>query len=313
MSRIVVLGELNPDLILANYSSFPEAGKEVVVEDCTLTLGSASAICAMALAKLGNEVRFVSQVGADLYGDFCLELLRGAGIDTTYVDQTSSTKTGITVSVSSCSDRALITYPGALATFEAAHVTGAVFMGFEHLHMSSYFLQPRVRPRMAGLMRAATAQGLTTSLDPGFDPSERWGTDLVQTLKDVDLFFPNEVELRGITGDNDVERAVRSLANGRTLTVAKLGAEGCFTIVDNCVICQEAFPIDAVDTTGAGDTFNAGFMHAWLKKEPVPACLRWGAACGALSTLAPGIQSQPSTAQAEELLAHALQQARGKS
>src|ERR1035437_3148528 len=110
MSRIVVLGELNPGRILANYTSFPEPGKEVLVEDCTLSLGSASAICAMALAKLGNEVRFVSQVGADSYGDFCLDILRKAGIDVGYVERSSATRTGITVSVSSSKDRALITY-----------------------------------------------------------------------------------------------------------------------------------------------------------------------------------------------------------
>lgn len=302
MSRIVVIGELNPDLILANYSSFPEAGKEIVVEDCTLTLGSASAICAMALAKLGNEVRFVSQVGQDLYGAFCLDLLRAAGIDITYVEQSSATKTGITVSVSSSKDRALITYPGALTTFEAAHVTPEIFGGFEHLHMSSYFLQPRLRPRFEGLFRAAGAQGLTTSLDPGFDPTESWGMDLVQTLNAVDVFFPNEVELRGLTGDDDIESAVKGLANGRTLTVAKLGAQGCTTLAGDCVVRQGPFPVEAFDTTGAGDTFNAGFLHAWLKKEPLPVCLRWGAACGALSTLGPGIGSQPTAERAEKFL-----------
>src|SRR4051794_17253378 len=123
MSRIVVLGELNPDLILSDYSRFPEAGKEVIVEDCTLTLGSASAICALALAKLGNEVRFVSQVGQDIYGDFCLDLLREAGVDVEFVERTSGLKTGLTVSVSSSRDRALITFPGTMATFEAAQVT----------------------------------------------------------------------------------------------------------------------------------------------------------------------------------------------
>ena len=302
MSRIVVLGELNPDLILANYSSFPEAGKEVVVEDCTLTLGSASAICALALAKLGNEVRFVSQVGGDLYGDFCLDILRAAGIDVSYVERASGAKTGITVSVSSTRDRALITYPGTVASFDGSQVTAEVFRGFQHLHMSSYFLQTRLRPRMAGLMRIASTEGLTTSLDPGFDPTESWGRDLFETLKAVDLFFPNEVELTGLTGLADAERAVRDIANGRTMTVAKLGSQGCLAVVDDRAVQQCAFPVRTVDTTGAGDSFNAGFLHGWLNKEPLRECLRWGAACGALSTLASGTGSQPSVQQARELL-----------
>ncbi len=302
MSRIAVLGELNPDLILSNYSSFPEPGKEVIVEECTLTLGSASAICAMALAKLGNEVRFISQVGDDSYGDFCLDILRSAGIDVRYVERTRVAKTGITVSLSSSKDRALITYMGTLATFEAAHVTPETFAGCEHLHTSSYFLQPRLRPRLAGLLRSAGAQGLTTSLDPGFDPSETWQKDLLQTLEAVDIFFPNEVELRGLTREDDAERAVRSISNGRTMTVAKLGAQGCLTVADGLLSRQAPFPVQPVDTTGAGDTFNAGFLHAWLKKEPIAGCLQWGAACGALSTLAPGIASQPGVAQTQEFL-----------
>ena len=302
MSRIVVLGELNPDLILANYTSFPEPGKEVLVEDCTLSLGSASAICAMALAKLGNEVRFVSQVGADSYGDFCLDILRKAGIDVDYVERSSATRTGITVSVSSSKDRALITYMGALATFEAAHVTPEVFAGFQHMHTSSYFLQPRLRPHVAGLLRQATGLGLTTSLDPGFDPSETWGEDLSRTLEAVDIFFPNEVELHGVTGEDDPERGVRKIANGRTMTVAKLGAQGCLTIANGQTLRQGPFPVQPVDTTGAGDTFNAGFLEAWLKKKPLAQCLRWGAVCGALSTLASGIGNQPSAKQAQEFL-----------
>lgn len=301
--KVVVIGELNPDLILQNYSSFPELGKEVVVEDCVLTMGSATAICAMALAKLGNQVRFVSKVGPDTYGDFCTGILRDAGIDVRYVEHDPATKTGITVSVSSSRDRALITYLGAMGIFDASGVTPEVFEGYDHLHMSTYFLQTGLRPHFARLMRQARSQGLTTSLDPGFDPAETWGPDLRETLKEADLFFPNEVELRGITGQQDEESAVRSLANGRTLIVGKLGSRGCLSVVDGRAIVQAPFPVKPIDTTGAGDTFNAGFLHAWLRREPIEQCLRFGAACGALSTLASGgTGNQPTETQAREFL-----------
>lgn len=301
--KVVVIGELNPDLILQNYSSFPEPGKEVVVEDCVLTMGSATAICAMALAKLGNQVRFVTKVGPDTYGDFCTDILSNAGIDVTYVEHDPAVKTGITVSVSSSRDRALITYLGAMGVFDGGSIKPEVFEGYDHLHMSTYFLQPRLRPHFAELMRQARAKGLTTSLDPGFDPAETWGPDLRETLKEADVFFPNEVELRGVTGERDEERAVRSLANGRTLTVAKLGARGCMTVFDGRACEQGPFPVKPVDTTGAGDSFNAGFLHAWLRREPIERCLRFGAACGALSTLASGgTGNQPTETQAMEFL-----------
>lgn len=301
--KVVVIGELNPDLILQNYSSFPELGKEVVVEDCVLTMGSATAICAMALAKLGNQVRFVTKVGPDTYGDFCTNILKLSGIDVTCVEHDPATKTGITVSVSSSKDRALVTYLGAMGVFDGSRVTPEVFEGYDHLHMSTYFLQTALRPHFAELMRLARAKGLTTSLDPGFDPSETWGADLVETLKEADVFFPNEVELRGVTGVVNEEAAVRSLANGRTLTVAKLGSRGCLTVFEGRALKQEPFPVKPVDTTGAGDTFNAGFLHAWLRHQPIEQCLRLGAACGALSTLASGgTGNQPTETQALEFI-----------
>jgi sugar/nucleoside kinase (ribokinase family) len=301
--KVLVIGELNPDLILQNYSSFPELGKEVTVEDCVLTLGSATAICAMALAKLGNQVGFVTKVGPDTYGDFCTSILQNAGIDVSHIEHDPTTKTGITVSVSSSRDRALITYLGAMGVFDARNVTPEIFEGYNHLHMSTYFLQPSLRPHFARLMQQAHAKGLTTSLDPGFDPSETWGADLRETLKDADVFFPNEVELRGVTGEEDEERALRSLANNRTLTVAKLGGRGCMTIIEGRICKQGPFPVKPVDTTGAGDTFNAGFLHTWLRRQPIEQCLRFGAACGALSTLASGgTGNQPTEEQALEFL-----------
>lgn len=297
--KILVIGELNPDLILQNYHSFPELGKEVTVEDCVLTMGSATAICAMALAKLGEQVGFVTKVGPDTYGDFCTNILKNAGIDVSHVEHDPATKTGITVSVSSSRDRALVTYLGAMGVFDARNVTPEIFEGYDHLHMSTYFLQTSLRPHFARILRMAHAKGLTTSLDPGFDPSETWGADLRETLEDADVFFPNEVELRGVTGEADEERALQLLANGRTLTVAKLGSRGCMTFFGGQTFKQGPFPVKAVDTTGAGDTFNAGFLHAWLRHEPIEQCLRFGAACGAISTLASGgTNSQPTEAQA---------------
>jgi sugar/nucleoside kinase (ribokinase family) len=111
--------------------------------------------------------------------------------------------------------------------------------------------------------------------------------------------FPNEVELRGVTGTDDVDEALRMLANGRTRTVAKLGGEGAATLEGGVVLRAPAFSIEPVDTTGAGDSFNAGFLHAWLAGAPVRDALRLGAACGALSTRGlGGTARQPDLAEA---------------
>jgi len=303
MRKVLVAGELNVDLILQGYSAFPEPGKEVLVDDFSMVLGSASAICAMGLARLGTPVAFLSRVGDDPWGRYCLECLQDRGIDVSRVVRDPDLKTGVTVAVTSSRDRALVSYLGSIAALRGEDVSDGAFAGFSHLHVSSYFLQQKLRHGLADVFTRATRAGLTTSLDPGFDPSESWSDDLGQTLRQVDVFFPNEVELQGITHTSDVAEALRTLENGRTRTVAKLGREGAATLEDGRLLRIPAFPIEPVDTTGAGDSFDAGFLHAWLRGEPVERALRLGAACGALSTLGlGGTAHQATLAEAEAFM-----------
>jgi sugar/nucleoside kinase (ribokinase family) len=174
--------------------------------------------------------------------------------------------------------------------------------GLDHLHASSFFFQDGLRPDVPDLFARARRQGLTTSLDTGFDPSETWDGGLRETLRETDLFFPNEVELRAISGCDDPAEGLRALENGRTRVVAKLGRDGAMTLEGGLVVHVPAFPVETVDTTGAGDSFNAGFLHRWLAGAPLVECLRLGAACGALSTLGlGGTGAQPTLAEAEAL------------
>jgi sugar/nucleoside kinase (ribokinase family) len=288
MKKVLVVGELNVDLVLQGYHAFPEAGKEVLVDDFMMVLGSASAICAMGLARLGVPVAFLGRAGADPWGRFCVECLSGRGIDVTRTTCEPTLKTGVTVAITSPSDRALVSFLGSIASLRATDVPDAALAEVDHLHVSSYFLQERLRPDARGLFARARRLGLTTSLDPGFDPTEAWAPDLRDTLREVDVFFPNEVELRGITGTDDVEQALRSLDNGRTRVVAKLGKGGLATLEGGALLRVPAFTIEAIDTTGAGDSFNAGFLRAWLSGAPIRDALRLGAACGALCTLGLG-------------------------
>lgn len=301
--RTLIAGELNPDLILRGYQFFPTPGKEVLVKDLELTLGSSSAICAVGLARLGNSVRFAGNVGQDLYGDYCMQILEREGIDTSLMRRRADLKTGITVSVTSPGDRALITYPGAIASLTAQDLPPDVFSGCQHFHVSAYFLQDGLRDGLKELFRAAHEAGLTTSLDTGWDPTERWDGELIDTLTEVDVFLPNESEIQAITGCQDVLAGLARLQNGRTLVIGKLGADGCITICQGRTIRQPAFPVEVVDTTGAGDSFVAGFLHAWLRRRTLEDCLRFASACGALSTRGiGGTTSQPSYSEAESFL-----------
>jgi sugar/nucleoside kinase (ribokinase family) len=303
MSKILVAGELNPDFILQGSRFFPVPGKETIAEDFTMTLGSASAICAMGLARLGNQVSFITQVGKDLWGDFCIEALQSGGVDVSLIVRDANLKTGITVSITCPNERALVTYPGSSTALRESDIDDSMLRDSEHLHVSSYYLQRGLRPGCRRLFARSRSLGLTTSLDPGYDPSELWGSDLQETLLETDLFLPNESEAAALTGCEDPRDSLAAIHNGRTLTVLKLGTQGCVTIENSDILHQGAFPVKCIDTTGAGDSFNAGFLDAWLRHLNLSECLLRAAAGGALSTLAlGGTAGQPDEVQLTSFL-----------
>jgi sugar/nucleoside kinase (ribokinase family) len=299
--RILVAGEINVDLVFKGCRTLPEPGREVLADDFVMTPGSSSMICAMGLARLGDPVAFHGKLGADSWGDFCLGALRGAGIDTATLRPDPALRTGITASLSTPQDRALVTFAGAIGALRESDVTDAMLAQADHLHVSSYYLQRGLRPDCRALCARARAAGCTISLDPGFDPERLWGLDLVDVLREVDVFLPNEEELLAITGTRELGRALHALGNGRTRTVVKRGRAGCATLHEGRLLEVPAFAVAAVDSTGAGDSFDAGFLHAWLRGWPLHECLRWGSACGSLSTRAVG--GTPGQADAGEVQA----------
>jgi sugar/nucleoside kinase (ribokinase family) len=303
VKKVLCAGEINVDLVLQGYTELPVPGKEILVRDSELVLGSATAILAMGLARLGTPVAFVGRVGDDLWGRYCLDDMASRGIDLSRVIRGGGLKTGITVSITKAADRALVTYLGAISTLTAGDVPDGAMAGLDHLHVSSFFLQEALRPGLPDLFARAHRAGLTTSLDTGFDPSGRWDGGLRETLRETDLLFPNEVELEALSGDADPAEGLRRLTAGKTRVVAKLGKDGAMTLDGESVVRVRAYAVEAVDTTGAGDSFNAGFLHRWLAGAPLVECLRLGAACGALSTRGlGGTATQPTLEEAEALV-----------
>lgn len=303
---VLVVGEINVDLVLKGLHAAPAPGQEVLADDFLMTPGSSSMICAMGLARLGNEVAFHGRLGADAWGDYCLAALREAGIEVASLRPDPALRTGVTVSLSTPRDRSLVTFPGAIAALRADEVSDALLASAGHLHVSSFYLQKSLRPGCRELFARARAAGLSTSLDPGFDPEQRWGDDLRAVLTEVDLFLPNEEELRALADTDDVRAGLAALDNGHTRIVVKRGRRGCATLHKGELIEAPAFAVDAVDSTGAGDSFDAGFLHAWLRGMDLRECLRWGSACGSLSTRGIGGTTRQATAEeAAALLAAA--------
>jgi len=301
MKCIVVAGEVNVDLIFTGVPALPQFGRETLAETYLQCPGSSSMILAMGLARLGDPVRFVGCCGNDSFGRFCIDALDERGVDTAAAVPDDDLRTGVTVAMSSHADRALLTWPGAIAELSAEVVNDAVLADAQHLHVSSYYLQTRLRPQLGELFARARAAGLTTSLDPGSDPEQCWGRELIDLLRHVDVFLPNQSEACAISGTDTPEEALRALDNGRTHVVIKAGSRGAMTLDASKVLVAPAYAVQVIDTTGAGDSFNSGFLHSWLRDRPVLDCLRWGNACGALSTR--GIGGTVAQGTADETLA----------
>lgn len=302
-SRIVVIGELNLDLIAGGLETPPIMGQEILARDFRMTLGSASAIFASGIAKLGHSVTFISKVGDDAFGRDCRSTLRRNGISIRHVKVSRSSTTGVTVSLSTSADRALVTHLGAIAELKAAEIPRNAFSGAAHLHMTSYFLQHALRPSFAALFRRASQQGLTTSFDPNSDPYQSWGRDIWDVIAETDIFFVNEAEALQLSKRNSVEEALTFLGSKARCVVVKRGPLGAIGIRDGDRATVPGFPIQAIDTTGAGDSFAAGFVHTYLERRGLAECLEAGNVCGALSALqVGGTAGQPSRAEFTKFL-----------
>jgi sugar/nucleoside kinase (ribokinase family) len=302
---ILVVGELNVDLIMADLTGFPVLGQEIVARDSNVVLGSSSAICAAGMARLGVPVDFVGKVGADDYGRFLIKQLRLLGVSTVQVICDPGVRTGVTVCLSYPHDRAMVTYLGAIGCLQLKDIDVTLLRRYSHLHIGSYFLQKQLQPALPDLFAEAHRQGLTISLDPGCDPSENWATDdLINLLEQVDLFLPNETEACAIAQEMDIEKAVARLADMARLVVVKTGASGATTLLNREIVYSPSFPVVVIDTTGAGDSFDAGFIYAHIVQGlAIREALRFANACGALSTTAVGgTAAQPTLKQVIDFL-----------
>jgi sugar/nucleoside kinase (ribokinase family) len=300
---IVVVGELNVDLILQGEVTPAFGQAEKLVDDAALVLGSSSAIFACGAARLGLKVAFVGKVGDDEFGRFVIGALEGRGVATEGVVVDPTIKTGLSVILSRGNDRAILTYLGSISALRYEEIDQTLLARARHLHLGSYFLLAALRPQVPALFAAARTLGLTTSLDTNYDPSERWNGDLAQVLAQTDIFLPNETELHAISKQQDLDAALATLAQRVPLVAAKLGPAGAIARRKQETFRAEALPVAVIDTTGAGDSFDAGFIYGYLAGWEIGQVLRLGCICGSLSTQAAGgTAAQPTLAEALAVL-----------
>jgi len=285
---VSVIGELNLDLILYGLPQELVLEREHLAKELSITLGSSSAIFAHNLALLGNKVSLSACIGSDPFGEICMKRLGESGVDLSRVRRLPGKTTWLTVILPQRSQRFILTYPGTMYDMTSRELELNHVLNAKHLHVSSYFLQKGIRPHLIEVFRKAKEAGLSTSLDTNDDPDDRWSGDVQLLLKYVDIFLPNEREACKLAQTDDIERAAQVLAQKVPILVIKRGSQGA-----NAWAGKEkftAFPpvVDMADPVGAGDSFDAGFVHQYIRGGKVAECLKFANIAGALSVTRAG-------------------------
>ena len=299
---ILIAGEINPDLILSG-NVIPEFGQvEKLVDSAALTVGSSSSIFACGAARLGLKVAFTGLCGDDVFGRFMLDEMSKRGVDVSNVIVSTDGQTGLSVILNNQADRAILTHPGLIAELRASDISDELLNQSRHLHVASYFLQTKFQSDLPNLFRHARSLGLTTSLDTNYDPSEKW-TGFDELLSVTNVFLPNEKEAVSLSGESDVDLAADRLGSRVEALAIKLGAEGALGVREGARVRVASIPVKVIDTIGAGDSFDAGFLFGYLNQWNLEKSLRLACVCGALSTQeAGGTNGQPTLEQAMQFL-----------
>ena len=285
---ITIAGELNLDLILYGYPEEIPVERELLADGFKVTLGSSSAILAHNLAALGARVGFVTCTGNDDLGRIARERLAGRGVDLTHARILDSTGTGVTIILPHGKTRHMFTYAGTIASITLPDLDMDYLASAPHFHLSSLYLQRGLTADVPQLFRQLKQAGLTISLDTNDDPDDSWGYPLEEILPLVDVFLPNERELLRITGKRTLEAALDALSPQVRCVAVKCGARGSVVKTADAFVSADPVPVTPVDTIGAGDSYNAGFLFAWLQGLGLAECARAGNITGGLSTLRPG-------------------------
>ena len=289
MKTVIVLGDLNTDIILSGAQKYPSPGKEILAGKHVIKPGGSAANVASMLAANGHPVEFYSLVGNDPHGKFIVDGLKKYGLKVDKISFTDRTDTGITVSLTYSSDRMYITSPGSVSAAKLEDLAEGYILKGAHLHLTSYFLQKGLKPAVGKLLKEAKDNSMTTSLDPGGDPMEEWDIrGLKNYFRYLDWFLPNEDEIKCITKTKDTYKALRIFTE-ETDIVVKTGPSGALTRFNGTIEEYPGLKVEVVDTTCAGDCFDAGFLFSVCRGDTLSEAVSLGNRYGARAVSCMGL------------------------
>jgi sugar/nucleoside kinase (ribokinase family) len=285
---VTLAGDANLDILLYGLSENLPLERELLAERIAIRPGGSSAITAHNLAALGNSVGFITTSAGDDMGKLCQMELQQAGVDLSRCVPVKQEQTGVTVLLQHELRRHMFTYAGATFRLSYRDLDLDYLADARHFHMASYYLQRSLTPQIPELFAHLKQAGLTISLDPNDDPAQQWDRCILDSLPFVDVLMPNEREVCRLAGEPDLDKAIATLRPLVPLLIVKRGVEGASAYSGSRAWHAPSRPVQVVDAVGAGDSFNAGFLHAWMRGWPIEKALACGNLAGAWSTTASG-------------------------
>jgi sugar/nucleoside kinase (ribokinase family) len=308
---VTLAGDANLDILLYGLSENLPPERELLAERIAIRPGGSAAITAHNLAALGNSVGFITTDAGDDMGNLCQAELRQAGVDLSRCVPVKQEQTGVTVLLQHELRRHMFTYAGATFHLSYRDLDLDYLADARHFHMASYYLQRSLTPQIPDLFANLKQAGLTISLDPNDDPAQKWDRCILQSLPFVDVLMPNEREVCLLAGEPDLNKAIATLRPLVPLLIVKRGVQGASAFSGSRAWHAPARPVHVIDAVGAGDSFNAGFLHAWMRGWPIEQALACGNLAGAWSTTASGGTSAFRDPDSLRALQSELQRIRG--
>lgn len=285
---VFVYGDINIDLILPGVSHIPAPGQEDVVDDIHTCIGGGAALFIMGCGKLGLKTIFQTEIGQDHYGQFLLEKLESNQVDCSLVHSNEDMKTGISLSFTDEKDRSFLTYRGTNGKLDIGLLDVEAVAKSKLIHITMYAGTRNHEKYLELLRRIKEMPEVTVSFDVCWDDSGEWYEGIYELLPYIDILFMNETEAIHYSRKENVLDAMADLGKYCRVVVGKLGKKGSMAVFNGERYNKSGFTVIPKDTTGAGDSFNAGFVYGYLNGKDISQCLELGNACGALSTTAYG-------------------------
>jgi len=286
------IADIFADIIILS-KEMPSLGQsETLADDYTIELGGSGPIFAAQFSSLGGRVALLGMIGGDLMGDFVLNRLAALGITTSFIQRNANHATPLGLNISIPGDRSMLTVPGCITEITPSIIDSIRLDKVRHWHISSYYLLSSLTQFWPEFMKNLKKKKITSSLDTNWSLFGNW-KQVLEILPFMDLFLPNETEARHITGEKNYRLAGMELSKIVPLVVIKRGDKGASVFVrgnETSATVQDHWKGDTrvIDTTGAGDCFNGGFVYEWLKQSPLEQCLGTAIQCGTQSVQHPG-------------------------